>query len=169
MCSSKTIFGCFGESNLQGKNDYRIVDYSQLLSLSLSVYFSCVWGRWPHLTDGDVSQTPFLCYADLRGRAFGPRMSNTVYFSSICDLMLNSPPAFPLLLRAGNARDYLRPLNGNSHFEKTQVTPDCSSATNGTAEPVSSWGEHLSADYNRSTLMLMRLRRRSGFMCSIRM
>lgn len=83
--------------------------------------------------------------------------------------MLNSPAVFPLLLRAGNARDYLRPLNGNSHFEKTQVTPDCSSATNGTAEPVSSWGEHLSADYNRSTLMLMRLRWRSGFMCSIRM
>lgn len=142
----------------------------QLLSLFLSrCLFLLHSGRWPHLTDGDVSQTPFLCYADLRGRAFGPRMSNTVYFSSICDLMLNSLAAFPLLLHAGNARDYLRALNGNSHFEKTQVTPDCSSATNGTAEPVSSWGEHLSADYNRSTLMLMRLRPRSGFMCSIRM
>lgn len=135
----------------------------QLLSLFLAVYFSCFWGRRPHLTDGDVSQTPFICYADLRGRALGPQMSNTVYFSSVCDLMLNSSPARPQRQRL------LRPLHGNSHCEKTQVTPDCSSATNGTAELVSSWGEHLSTDYNRSTLMLMRLRGRSGFMCSIRM
>ncbi|CAM4734034.1 unnamed protein product [Leuciscus chuanchicus] len=71
--------------------------------------------------------------------------------------MLNSSPARPQRQRL------LRPLHGNSHCEKTQVTPDCSSATNGTAELASSWGEHLSTDYNRSTLMLMRLRGRSGF------
>jgi len=85
--------GRVGARILQGKNDYKCVG----LSLSLS---------WPHLTDGDVSQTPFICYADLRGGMLGPRMSNTVYFSSICDLMLNSPPSFPLLLRVHNGRDY---------------------------------------------------------------
>lgn len=145
------------QESFRGKMTIEVKD-ATTLSLSLS----CFWGRWPHLTDGDVSQTPIICYADLRGRALGPRMSNTVYFSSICDLILNSPPSFPLLR-------LLRPLHGNGHCEKTQVTPDRSSATNGTAELASSWGEHLSADYNRSTLMLMRLRGRSGFMCSIRM
>ncbi len=93
--SSKTALRCLVQETFRATMTIRVWDPA---TLSHCLFF-CVWGHWPHLTDGDVSQIEFLCYADLRGRAFGPRMSNTVYFSWICDLMLNSPPSFSLLLR----------------------------------------------------------------------
>lgn len=119
--------------------------------------------RWRCQSDSDH----LLCRSQ-RKSAWATDVKHCLFFLNMwphsqLSSLISSPPARPQRQRL------LRPLHGNSHCEKTQVTPDCSSATNGTAELASSWGEHLSTDYNRSTLMLMRLRGRSGFMCSIRM
>ncbi len=126
-----------GARNLQGSNDYTSVGCSNSLSLFIFLRLRALASsdRWRCQSDW----VPLLCRSEGKS-VWATDVKHCLFFLNMWpDAQLSSlvfsPPACYL-------RDYLRPLNGNSHCEKTLMTVDCSSATNGTTESVGWTSEH---------------------------